>query len=86
MLTAAVRALYTFDMEKQGFADDRLLELAFVAMPAGPASEIHSLLKYRLSRGRVAVSDEWRERARSRLNDPAVTPAQREILGLIAGQ
>jgi hypothetical protein len=86
VLTAAVRALWTLDMEKQGFADDRLLELAFVAMSAGPASEIHSLLKYRLSRGRVAVSDEWRERARSRLNDPAVTPEQREILGLIAGQ
>jgi hypothetical protein len=86
-VATAIRGLSTLDAEKQSFADGRLLELAFVAMPADATSAIRSLLEWRLSprlpSGRLAVPDEWRERARSRLGDPAVTPAQREVLTLI---
>jgi hypothetical protein len=86
-VATAIRGLSTLDAEKQSFADGRLLELAFVAMPADATSAIRSLLEWRLSprlpSGRLAVPDEWRERARSRLGDPDVTPAQREVLTLI---
>jgi hypothetical protein len=84
-VTAAVHGLSNLDSEQQVFADDRVLELAFVAMPADATSAIHALLKSRLSRGGLSVPDGLRERARSRLDDPDVTAAQRQVLMLIRG-
>ena len=83
-VTAAVHGLSALDGEQQAFADERVLELAFVAMSPDTMSAIRALLEQRI-RGGLSIPDALRERARSRLNDPDVTAAHRQVLVLIAG-
>jgi hypothetical protein len=82
-LTAVLNTIRGMPVDQRLFADDRLFDLSFDPRTA-IGSRATSVLSNRFRGHQFPPSDELRARARARLGEAGLTPAQRELLTRIS--